>query len=179
MPKSEIGLRGYIGEAIVNQWLNRKYPISERYEVISQIIPDGVPKKGGPYLDFGVIKDNIVKEVYEVKTQDYIFDKTFNINISLEHIWKNKDKIFEFKDQNGKEFKCDGNLKGYLILLAPPNKDGRERLGENIKYVKLFSDIFDDPNYSCESKEIFQNSEKDFVANIEHLKHPKERLSEK
>ena len=36
MPKSEVGLRGYFGEAIVKQWLSIKYP---ECEIVSQIMP--------------------------------------------------------------------------------------------------------------------------------------------
>ncbi|NOR46622.1 MAG: hypothetical protein GQ533_01035 [Methanosarcinaceae archaeon] len=66
MPKSEVGLRGYIGEAIVKQWLNIKHP---ECRIVSQIMPTEVDGKGGPYLDFGVVRDDdVVIEVYEVKT---------------------------------------------------------------------------------------------------------------
>lgn len=175
MVTGEIGLRGYLGESIAKQWLRKKYPESEGYEIISQIMPQGIPKKGGPYLDFGIIKDDIVKAVYEVKTQDYILGKDFHINTALKHVWNNKDKIKVFETQEGRKVDSGDDIKAYLIILAPPNEGGMKLLGEDkLQYVKLFGEIFEDPNFSLNLGEIHTNLEEDLKENIKHLTNPKQ-----
>lgn len=168
MPRREIGLRGYLGEAIVEQWLNIKCPSCT---IESQIIPKGVDKKGGPYLDFGVIKDNNVKEVYEVKTQDYILRKDFHINKSLIYIWNNKN--IEFNVQaNKKCFYGSDDLKAYLILLVPPNDNWLNQNQKYLKYVKLFSEIFNDPTFVLNKEKLYSQTKDDLEKNIEKLRKP-------
>lgn len=64
MPNKGSKIRGYIGESIVRQWLEIKYPEKDGFEIVEEILPSGVPKSGGPYLDFGVIKDGKVVAVF-------------------------------------------------------------------------------------------------------------------
>ncbi len=49
MPERQIGLRGYVGEEIVWQWLQMKYP-KDRYQLARQIRPAEIPAAGGPFL---------------------------------------------------------------------------------------------------------------------------------
>ena len=145
MVKEEIKLRGYLGEAVVKQWLNRKYPSEEKYSIVSQIIPRDVPKKGGGYLDFGVIKNEAVVAVYEVKTWDYIFSDN-DLNHALKYLWKNTEKELSFDVQDSVTY-SGRNVKTCLVLLAPPNEKGIQTIGEdNIRNhnVILFADILDE-----------------------------------
>ncbi len=142
MPGRAIGLRGYLGELIFQQWLEKKYPRVEGFEIIKEIIPEGIPKKGGGYLDFGVIKENKIIQVYEVKTQDYIFGKDSGINGALEYIWKNKQKELSFVDNQNHLYCTSKGFEAFLVLLVPPNEEGIKNIGEeNLKYVILFSEL--------------------------------------
>lgn len=146
MPKREIGLMGYIGEAVVEQWLHYKYPEDAGYVVVSQIIPETSSRKGGGYLDFGIIRSNNVITIFEVKTQDYIFDRSEpKLNQALVDIWSNPSVHKKFLTQNGKHYFAEDDMTAYLILLAPPNKDGIQRIGKShLKQVILFRDIWED-----------------------------------
>lgn len=142
MPRREMGLMGYVGEAVVAHWLQHMYPSAQ---IISQIIPTGVPKKGGAYLDFGVINNGHVEAVYEVKSQDYIFDKAFAINQALQFMWNNPERILEFQTQEGKMYSGVPSTKAYIILLVGPNETGIQRIGtNNLKNVILFENIWND-----------------------------------
>ena len=68
MPKREMGLMGYVGEAVICQWLWQKYPAEEGYKVVHQVKSLGVPATGGPYLDFGVARGTNLVALYEVNT---------------------------------------------------------------------------------------------------------------
>lgn len=74
MPTRLTGLKGYVAEAVVARWLRQKFPAPE-FEIVPQIIPTEVDRRGGGYLDFGVVRGTEVVAVYEVKGQDYIFTK--------------------------------------------------------------------------------------------------------
>ena len=94
MAEMDVGLRGFIGELVVQYWLEKKY--NKGFTIVRQIMPEEVDKKGGGYLDFGVINNKQeVVGVYEVKTQDYILDKGFKINKSLRYIWDNQGRILK------------------------------------------------------------------------------------
>ena len=56
---------GYVGEAVVCQWLRHKYPAEDGYEVVSQVRPLGVRATGGSYLDFGVVRGTELIALYE------------------------------------------------------------------------------------------------------------------
>jgi len=171
MPKSEVGLRGYIGEAIVKQWLSIKYP---ECKIVSQIMPTEVDGKGGPYLDFGVVKDGVVMGVYEVKTQDYILGKNFHINKALTHIWDSDEKNISFKVQNSKEIlKGADDINAYLILLVPPNDVGLSEIDNNIQYVKLFCEIFNESAFVVNKEMIYCETKKDIDGNLKILRNPK------
>lgn len=169
MPRREIGLRGYLGEAIIEQWLNIKYP---GCTIESQIIPEGVDKKGGPYLDFGVFQDGVVKEIYEVKTQDFIQGKNFHINKALTFIWENRNLKFNVQG-NSKWIEGADDLKAYLILLVPPNDNWLNKNQKYLKYVKLFSEIFNDPTFVLNKEKLYSQTKDDLEKNIEKLRKPK------
>jgi hypothetical protein len=142
MPKREIGLMGYIGEAIVEQWLRWKYPPIE-YNVVAQIIPSGISRAGGGYLDFGVIGDGAVVAVYEVKSQDYILGKDFAINKALLHIWNREGRQVDFETQEGTKYAGHPDIGAFLVLLVAPNNDGLQKIGmKNLPRLILFQDIW-------------------------------------
>ena len=76
-----MGLMGYVGGAVVCQWLRHRCPAEDGYEVVSQVRPLGVRATGGPYLDFGVVKGTELIALYEVKSQDHVLDKSFELNL--------------------------------------------------------------------------------------------------
>jgi hypothetical protein len=133
MPKREIGIRGYVGELIVEQWLRSKFPSNQGYEIVNQIRPKGVAAKGGPYLDFGVIHRGIVHEIYEVKTQDYNLNK---INEALKHVWGNPIGPYLIQDKKA-ELMGTGGTRARLVLLVKPQKSLTEEIAvDNIVYFK-------------------------------------------
>ena len=158
MARREIGLMGYIGEAVVEQWLRIKYQ-SDDYEVVSQIIPSGISRRGGGYLDFGVVRrgENTVEAVYEVKSQDYIPDKDFSINKALSHIWNHNGPPLEFSTQDRKTYKSCQDTTAFLVLLVGPNEDGRQKIGaENLGNIILFEDVWRDLGNSLSRKELLE-----------------------
>lgn len=56
MPTRETGIKGYVGEQVVKQWLNKTVCKSKEYNIVSQVKPVRIDNAGGPYLDFAVIK---------------------------------------------------------------------------------------------------------------------------
>lgn len=154
MPTRITGLKGYVAEAVAEFWLSQRFP-SPNYEIVQQILPVGVNKKGGPYLDLGVIQHGTLKEVYEVKGQDYIFGKDDEINKSLWYIWNNKGKPIDFESQDRRTFAGSDETKGFLLLLAPPNEDYLQKIGkENVKFVRLFREVWEDIDSNNVEKEI-------------------------
>ena len=56
------------------------------------------------YLDFGVVHGEVVIEVYEVKGQDYIFDRNSEVNKALLHVWQMPATPQEFICQDRRRF---------------------------------------------------------------------------
>jgi hypothetical protein len=83
------GIKGYIGELIVREWLKHRYDLPN-YSIKTQIRPKNVDPEGGPYLDLCVLKGDEIIEVYEIKTQDY---RILQINKSLSYLWKKEKGI--------------------------------------------------------------------------------------
>lgn len=165
MPTRVTGLKGYVAEAVIEYWLRRKYP-PPTFQIVRQIIPTDVDRRGGGYLDFGVVEDGIVTEVYEVKGQDYIFTKDSEVNKALLHIWQCRGTRLEFITQDGQTFQAD-EAKGFLVLLAPPNADWIEKVGRgNIQFVKLFRDIWAEVDSRNDESEIVDGIMCDIAADI-------------
>lgn len=144
MPRRISGLMGYVGEVVVEYWLKAKYP-EPAYSIVYQIKPIDYRPAGGPYLDFGVIKDGKVSAIYEVKSADYIFDG--GINGALDAIWNNtvRDRCYSTQDDPEHHIKAAPDLKAYLVLLVCPNDKGIEEIRQqNLKQVILFSKVFED-----------------------------------
>lgn len=174
---------GYIGEAIVEYWLkNVEYP-DPAYSIVYQIKPIDYDARGGPYLDFGVIKNGRVHAIYEVKSQDYIPDKSFVLNPALKAIWDHKNDFAGFVNQDGREFKSTSDLEAYLVLLVCPNMDGVKRIGrQNLKQVILFSEVFEDLEKHDRTdylKCVHGAFDKDVGKVIETLKNPKQGKSKR
>jgi len=171
MPKQEIGLMGYIGERVAEQWIRSKYP-SSQYEVVKQIMPADIPPKGGPYLDFGVVRKGLVEKIYEVKSQDYIFAGP--INVALEYIWKNQDKRLQYVTLEGNKYQSSSALEAYLILLVGPNQYGIEAIGrENLQKVILFQDIWREINGRLDFNFLIENVKGDAQIVIDILQNPR------
>ena len=135
---------GYVGEVVVEYWLKVKYP-EPAYSIVYQIRPIDYHPAGGPYLDFGVIKDGKVHAIYEVKRADYIFDG--GINGALDAIWNNpvRDRCYSTQDDPEHHIKAAPDLNAYLVLLVCPNDKGIEEIRQqNLKQVILFSKVFED-----------------------------------
>lgn len=172
MPKREIGLMGYVGEAVVEQWLRHKYPTSE-YKVVAQIIPSEVPKVGGGYLDFGVIRKNVVEAVYEVKSQDYIWGRDSTVNKALLHIWNKKGQLLDFETQEGDKYAGCLNTGAFLVLLVGPNEEGMQKIGEkNLRHIILFQDVWNNLENEFCLENLIANFREDVVKVISTLKQP-------
>jgi hypothetical protein len=171
MPKQEIGLMGYIGERVAELWIRSKFP-SNQYEVVKQIMPAGIPPKGGPYLDFGVVRKGLVERIYEVKSQDYIFAGP--INTALEYIWKNQDKRLQYVTLEGNKHQGSPALEACLILLVGPNQYGIEAIGrENLQKVILFQDIWGEINGRLDFNSLMENVKEDTKTVIDILQNPR------
>lgn len=144
MPTKVTGLKGYVAEEVVSRWLLRRYP-PPTYEVVRQIIPVGCPRRGGGYLDFGVARGDVVTQVFEVKGQDYIFDRNSEVNKALAYLWQSPGTPMEFICQDQRKFMGVSETKAFLVLLVPPNPGGIEKIGRgNLQFVKLFQEIWTD-----------------------------------
>lgn len=142
MPTREIGLMGYVGEAVVGQWLERRFP-APQYEVVRQVMPVGIPKRGGPYLDYAVVSEGIALGLYEVKSQDIIWE--VEVNLALKYLWANRGQALEFESQDRRHFQGSPATTAWLILLGPPNAKGMELIGhQNLGDVLLFEEIVAD-----------------------------------
>jgi hypothetical protein len=122
------GIKGYVGELVLGEWLKNKFG---KDNIRSQVRSINVRAAGGPYLDFCVIEGNNVTEVYEIKTQEYDYPP---INSSLKYLWglekgidgkffkhsKNKEAILQ-EDKERELFFSD-RLKAYLVLMKKPAK---------------------------------------------------------
>ena len=173
MPKREIGLMGYVGEAVVCQWLGSKYPPEEGYAVISQLRPVGVPAKGGPYLDFGVVKGGELIVLHEVKSQDYIIDKSFKLNSSLLHVWSHRGEALEFVSQDGRHFQGLPDTAAYLVLLVGPNSGAIAKIGEeNLLNIILFSEIWEDEGWELDCNALMAGIKEDIPKVLGILKAP-------
>ena len=171
--KREVGLRGYIGEAVVEQWLKKKYPEHEGFEIVSQAIPDNISKKGGGYLDFCVIQNNTALAVYEVKCQNYILNKGSSLNKALLEIWKNPGKVNKIETQDGDSFEVRKPFEAFLVLLVAPNESGIRKIKtNNIAKVILFSDILEDITSSIDEELIINNIRSDLATIFEVLQNP-------
>jgi hypothetical protein len=104
MPKAFYGLMGYLGERVVRQWLETKYQAPE-YTIVEQVMSEGIERKGGGYLDFGVVDEREIRYVYEVKCQDYIMDKSFRLNPAMEYLWTRDHGPLTFVTQSGQHYR--------------------------------------------------------------------------
>ena len=173
MPRREIGLMGYVGEAVVSHWLAVRYPEAEA-EIVSQIRPLDVPAKGGPYLDLAVVQNGVVESIFEVKSQDYIWGKDSEVNISLDFIWERRHEAIGFTLQDGRTFNGTPETQAYLVLLAPPNLDGIKAIGaENLQNVLLFDDLWRTTDAaSITADKIVGELREDVVKVLEILRQP-------
>ncbi len=162
MALRSIGIRGYIGELLVEYWLKEVvYANTEDIEIISQVRPAEINPKGGPYIDIGVAQKGLMVSVYEVKTQDYALDKNFKINKALWHLWENPDECNTIICQNRNVYPKHEYFKAYLVLLVPPNQDGRIKLREYYKNLVFFSKIISNINTDNFREHLIKNLIKD------------------
>ena len=170
MPERTIGIRGYVGELIVYQYLKNKFPESEGYKIIKEIIPLDFSQKGGGYLDLAVTQGDKIRKIYEVKTQDFIFGKDFYPNPALKYIWEKHPT--KFKDSMDNHFIADKNIKAFLVVLVPPNDQACVNIGlENIKNIILFSDLNIDSFLNIQKiKLLFQQ---DLEKELKSIKNPR------
>jgi hypothetical protein len=164
---------GYVGEAVVCQWLRHKYPAEDGYEVVSQVKPLGVRAKGGPYLDFGVVKGSNLIALYEVKSQDYILDKSFNLNSSLLYAWSHRGEALEFASQDGRTFRGSTETEAYLVLLVGPNEGAIANIGEaNLPNILLFSELWADTGWDVDRDGLLAEIAEDIPKVLGILKSP-------
>ncbi len=173
MPRREMGLMGYVGEAVACQWLRGKYPAEDGYTAIHQVKPLGVPATGGPYLDFGVAKGPELVALYEVKSQDYITDKAFKLNSSLLYVWSHRGQLLEFASQDGRAFRGSPETEAYLVLLVGPNEGAIANIGqENLPNIILFSEIWDDPSWEIDREGVMAEIGEDIPKVLGILRRP-------
>jgi hypothetical protein len=141
--------------------------------VVRQIIPTEISRRGGGYLDFGVIRNGVVEAVYEVKSQDYVLGKDFAINKALLHIWNLGTQSIDFETQEGGKYRSHPNIRAFLVLLVAPNKDGLQKIGmKNLYNIILFQDIWGEFREKCALERAIANVSEDAKKVVEILKHP-------
>lgn len=148
MPHKSASLMGYVGEEIVRIWLEKKYP---DYEIVRQVMPVGVDPSGGPYIDFGVMKNDKMHAVYEVKGQDFKATKNSKLNKSIKFIWENfleKDCLKAFNVQDGlRDIKVAEGFEAYIALLVEPSNGAfGGLLKDKDENIIMFKDIFEELN---------------------------------
>ena len=139
-------------------------------------MPAKYPRNGGPYLDFGVIKDEKVHAIYEVKSQDYTLDS--GINGALAAIWNSEVRDSDYFTQDDP----DHHIKAYLVLLVYPNEKGIKQIGQqNLKQVILFSKVFEDIERHTTDylRYVHDTFDKDVGKVIEILKNPTQGKSKR
>lgn len=167
MPRQEIGIRGYVGERIVEQWLRRRYP-PPKYQLVEQV---EFPEVSTSAIDFGILKRGRLEKIYEVKTQAYNFDEGM-LNKPLKKIWGNPRRKWKYKYFDGKETQTGTEkIKAYLILLQQPSKNGqnKEIKPENFKRVAFFSDIWDGGKNNPNIRLIVKGFKRHLVSTIKAL----------
>ena len=151
MPERIAGIKGYVGELLVREWLIQKY-FSKDCRILSQMLPENVNSKGGPYLDLCVLKDGKIVAAYEVKAQDY---PIYDINKSLKYLWGMEKgingKYFHhnidekaYVDELGESCIISAQIKSFLILMCKPSSDLQNELSGFIKNVKYLKNILKD-----------------------------------
>ncbi len=148
MPERLTGLKGYIGEVIVYEWLKQKYK-SPSYLIASQIVPCNLDKRTS--IDFGVIKGNEVIEVYEVKTHEdynhYAVDLNKGVKYLLELAKGNNGRYFNknkceqlYVEENKKKikYKISSKIKIYIVFMLPPHDDVYTALARHNKNNKVY-----------------------------------------
>lgn len=170
MARREIGLFGYVGEAVVAQWLDLKYG-TDNTEIVGQVRPLGISPRGGPYLDFAVVQFGTVIALYEIKTQDYIWD--MRVNAGLAYIWQHRGKSLEFKSQVGQRLMGTSCTVAKLVLLVPPNDKGVAHIGQaNLPDVILFEEILANLGGQLDIQRIIDWIAEDLTKVIAILKQP-------
>ncbi|GAH20577.1 unnamed protein product [marine sediment metagenome] len=179
MVRQSIGIKGYLGERIVRQWLeNIVYKNEKHLKIVEQIVPLELYSPGGAFLDFGIIKNNKVYDIYEVKAQDYLLDRD-DFNEPLIKMWKKETDYLDFKIQNNDEiFKSSKSVVPTLILLSPPDGNSiRNKLRDfEFQHIIFFSKIFNDfkeSDFEISIDKIFEDMKKDIIFEINELQNPK------
>jgi len=173
MAEREMGLMGYVGESVVEQWLEFKYPAEQGHRIIRQVKPEDIRATGGPYSDFGVIRDGRLIALYEVKSQDYITDKEFKLNAPIARIWSGEETSVLFKSQEGETFQGGADTEAYLVLLVGPNEGAIENLGrKNLGRVVLFSDVWHELHDGVSEDRIMNEMREDLLKVLYILRNP-------
>ncbi len=171
MVKRNYGLRGYIGESVVAIWLKKiKYKNSE-YTIVEQIVPEELRKRGGNYLDFGVLRDDKVIAIYEVKTQDFEI-YTSSLNKPLLELWLGNVKRNRFVIQDKKTYEGLEKIETKLVTLRKPKEDAEfklENIDDNIIYFSEILNELDKGNINYESA-IVEETTENVETEIEFLK---------
>ncbi len=177
MVRRSIGIRGYLGERIVEYWLEQKYPKEKGYFIIEEVVPQKHLKQGGNYLDFGVVRDDKVVAVYEVKTQDYGLKK-HSFNDALIALWNKKNKfekiIRQYIEDEKKEFKLADKFNARLVLLVPPPKATMDNLEKDEwENIMLMEEIFKDlKDKGFQIKNILSKVKEDLEEEQKCIKNP-------
>ena len=170
MPRAFYGLMGYLGERVVRQWLETKYQ-SPQHAIVEQVIPAGVDRKGGGYLDFGIVSDGGIRYVYEVKCQDYIMDKSFRLNPAMDYLWTKDHGLLTFVTQSGQQYPSPDFQNARIVALVGPNQDFIDRYGiERCANIILFSEILQQLEPDIDG--IIEDSRKDFRAALGTIRKP-------
>lgn len=134
-------LNGYVGESIVDFWLRKRFP---GHELAREVLPIGIPPVGGPTIDFGVLMNDVVEAVYEVKTQDYTFDGKSDPGKGLSFAWSQMGCSPTFK-ANGRIVQSSPSMTVKMICLRPPNAAFFAKIGNHhIKDIMLFQEVWAD-----------------------------------
>lgn len=111
--------------------------------------------------------------LYEVKSQDYIIDKSFKLNSSLLYVWSHRGQQLEFASQDGQAFRGSPETEAYLVLLVGPNDSAIANIGqENLSNIILFSEIWEDEGWEIDPEGLMAEIGEDIPKVLSILKEP-------
>jgi hypothetical protein len=163
-------LNGYVGEAIAEYWLRKRFPA---HELTREILPTGLPPRGGPSIDFGILTNNVVESLYEVKTQDYTFDGKSTPGVGLSFVWSQTGRSLTFKTKDGRIIQSSPSMTSTMICLRPPNAHFLAKIGNHhIKDIMLFQELWADLTEEEAKRAVMDRLQRDICEVLTFLRNP-------
>ncbi|MBF0591002.1 MAG: hypothetical protein HQL02_02825 [Nitrospirae bacterium] len=143
MPDRNAAVRGFLGELLVKEWLEKRYL---EYQIVSDIRPKNLQGTRSTF-DFCVVNDKKeIIAVYEVKNQEFMnlkLNNEFNkcikylLGYKLEGVKqfnkKSKNKAY---GKNKEEYTFSDTIEVFLVMLYPLHKTS-DRSKNDVKLTEI------------------------------------------